>query len=359
MGRMRRFGKEHLHEGHVDFDRVLRFVGGRIEPGRRPSGRERARGDGVDGRVPERRAEGGARVDRHHVHPGPRVRGAEQHHQLRAQVLACANASASDLSRVDVARVRRHDGDRGLDAGRPSASLGKQRLDGPPRGVGIVRVEAAGDGGPAERPEAPSAARDRVKNSGRAMSCPLWGGAADSVLQCTPAGVASGSLDYDAGMTLDTVPLHIPEGANVIVGQSHFIKTVEDVYEAIATTAPQMKFGIAFNEASGPCLTRVDGNDEDMKAAAVRNATALAAGHVFVVVLRDGFPINVLNRIKDVPEVCGIFCATANPVLAVVAGSDQGRGVIGVIDGSSPKGVEGAEDTEKRRAFLRMIGYKR
>ena len=113
-------------------------------------------------------------------------------------------------------------------------------------------------------------------------------------------------------MTLDTVSLHIPDGANVIVGQSHFIKTVEDVYEAIATTVPQMKFGVAFNEASGPCLTRVDGNDEGLKAAATQNATALAAGHVFVVVLSGGFPISVLNRIKDVPEVCRIFCATAN-----------------------------------------------
>jgi adenosine/AMP kinase len=160
-------------------------------------------------------------------------------------------------------------------------------------------------------------------------------------------------------MTLDTVSLLIPEGANVVVGQSHFIKTVEDVYEAIATTVPQMKFGVAFNEASGPCLTRVDGNDDDMKAAASRNATAIGAGHVFVVVLTGGFPINVLNRIKDVPEVCRIFCATANPVQVVVAQTDAGRGVLGVVDGESPKGVEGPEDAEKRRAFLRMIGYKR
>ncbi len=160
-------------------------------------------------------------------------------------------------------------------------------------------------------------------------------------------------------MTLDTVALEIPEGANVIVGQTHFIKSVEDLYEAIATTVPQMKFGVAFNEASGPCLTRVDGNDELLKAAALRNASALGAGHVFVVVLRDGYPINVLNRIKDVPEVCGVFCATANPVEVVVASTEQGRGVLGVIDGSSPKGVEGAEDVEKRRQFLRMIGYKR
>ena len=120
-----------------------------------------------------------------------------------------------------------------------------------------------------------------------------------------------------------------------------------------------MKFGVAFNEASGPCLTRVDGNDEALRAAAARNAGAIGAGHVFVVLLRDGFPINVLNRIKAVPEVCRIFCATANPVQVVVADHAQGRGVLGVIDGFSPKGVESPEDAAKRRDFLRMIGYKR
>jgi uncharacterized protein len=120
-----------------------------------------------------------------------------------------------------------------------------------------------------------------------------------------------------------------------------------------------MKFGVAFNEASGPCLTRVDGNDEALQAMAARNATAVAAGHTFVVVMKEGYPINVLGRIKDVPEVCGIFCATANPVQAVIAESEQGRGILGVIDGACPKGVESAEDTDKRKAFLRMIGYKR
>jgi uncharacterized protein len=160
-------------------------------------------------------------------------------------------------------------------------------------------------------------------------------------------------------MELKLVPLEIPEGGNVIVGQTHFIKTVEDVYEAIVNTVPQMKFGVAFNEASGPCLTRVDGNDEALKQVAQKNASALAAGHVFVVVMREGYPINVLGRIKDVPEVCSIFCATANPVEVVVVESEQGRGVLGVIDGFPPKGVETAEDAEKRRGFLRMIGYKR
>src|SRR3954451_18277339 len=160
-------------------------------------------------------------------------------------------------------------------------------------------------------------------------------------------------------MDLQLVPLEIPEGGNLILGQSHFIKTVEDIYEAIVNTVPQMKFGVAFNEASGPCLTRADGNDDALKALAIRNATAVAAGHTFVVVMRDGYPINVLGRIKDVPEVCTIFCATANPVQVIVAESEQGRGILGVIDGSSPAGVEGAEDAEWRHSFLRKIGYKR
>jgi hypothetical protein len=160
-------------------------------------------------------------------------------------------------------------------------------------------------------------------------------------------------------MELKLIPLDVPEGGNLILGQSHFIKSVEDIYEAIVNTVPHMKFGVAFNEASGPCLTRVDGNDEALKALAARNASALAAGHVFVVVMREGYPINVLGRIKDVPEVCSIYCATANPVQAVVAEGEQGRGVLGVIDGSAPKGVETAEDAETRRGFLRTIGYKR
>lgn len=160
-------------------------------------------------------------------------------------------------------------------------------------------------------------------------------------------------------MELKTVPLEIPENGNLILGQTHFIKSVEDIYEAIVNTVPQMKFGIAFNEASGPCLTRADGNDDGLKEMAVRNASALAAGHIFVVVMRDGYPINVLGRIKDVPEVCNIYCATANPVQAIVAESELGRGILGVIDGFPPKGVESAGEMDQRRAFLRMIGYKR
>jgi len=160
-------------------------------------------------------------------------------------------------------------------------------------------------------------------------------------------------------MDLHLVPLEIPEGANIIVGQSHFIKTVEDIYEAIVNTVPQMKFGVAFNEASGPCLTRFDGNDEALTQTAIRNATAIAAGHTFVVVMTGGFPINVLGRIKDVPEVCGIFCATANAAQVIVAQCELGRGIVGVIDGEAPKGVEMAADKEARHGFLRMIGYKR
>jgi len=160
-------------------------------------------------------------------------------------------------------------------------------------------------------------------------------------------------------MDLKAIPLEIPQDGNIIVGHSHFIKTVEDVYEAIVNTVPQMKFGVAFNEASGPCLTRVDGNDEELKAMATRNAAAVAAGHLFVVTMRDGYPINVLNRIRDTPEVCRIFCATANPVQIIVAETEQGRAVLGVVDGFKPKGVESEADARWRHDFLRKIGYKK
>jgi adenosine/AMP kinase len=161
------------------------------------------------------------------------------------------------------------------------------------------------------------------------------------------------------GMELKTVRLEIPEDGNILVGQSHFIKTVEDIYEAIVNTVPQMKFGIAFNEASGDCLTRVDGNDAALKENATRNALAIAAGHTFVVSMREGYPINVLGRIRDIPEICTIFCATANPVEVIIAETEQGRGVLGVIDGSSPKGVETESGLEWRHSLLRKIGYKR
>jgi adenosine/AMP kinase len=160
-------------------------------------------------------------------------------------------------------------------------------------------------------------------------------------------------------MELKSVRLEVPEGGNIILGQTHFIKTVEDIYEAIVNTVPSMKFGVAFNEASGACLTRVEGNDDELKAMAARNAAAVAAGHTFVVAMKEGYPINVLGRIKDVPEVCSIFCATANPVEVIVAQTELGRGVLGVIDGFPPKGVEKDEDVRWRHDLLRKIGYKR
>lgn len=160
-------------------------------------------------------------------------------------------------------------------------------------------------------------------------------------------------------MELKAIRVEVPENGNVIIGHSHFIKTVEDLYEAIVNTAPQMKFGIAFNEASGPCLIRVDGNDEGLKTLATRNAQAIGAGHTFVIALREGYPINILPRVRDVPEVCGIHCATANPVEVVVMETEQGRAVLGVVDGSPPKGVESEEDAKKRHGLLRAIGYKR
>ncbi len=156
-----------------------------------------------------------------------------------------------------------------------------------------------------------------------------------------------------------TVPMEIPEEANIVIGQAHFIKTVEDIYEAVVTAAPLAKFGLAFNESSGACLVRAEGNDELLRETAVRNAQALAAGHVFVLLVQNAYPINLLNALRNVPEVCSIFCATANPVEVVVAKSGQGQGVLGVVDGSSPKGVEGEADITWRHDLLRKIGYKR
>jgi len=159
-------------------------------------------------------------------------------------------------------------------------------------------------------------------------------------------------------MELKSVKLEVPEGGNVIVGQTHFIKTVEDLYEVMVSAMPRSRFGIAFCEASGACLIRSEGNDEELKKVAVRNAQAIAAGHTFVMVLLDSYPINVLNAVKNCPEVCSIFCATANPVEIILAESTQGRGILGVIDGSSPKGVEDAAGVKWRKDLLRKIGYK-
>lgn len=160
-------------------------------------------------------------------------------------------------------------------------------------------------------------------------------------------------------LEIKSVRMEVPADANIIVGQSHFIKTVEDLYEAVATTVPQAKFGLAFNESSGACLTRAEGNDPMLRDAAVRNAQALACGHAFVLVIQNAYPINVLSAIRNVPEVCSIFCATANPVEVIVAESEQGRGALGVIDGSPPKGVESQTDIAWRHDLLRKIGYKR
>jgi adenosine/AMP kinase len=164
---------------------------------------------------------------------------------------------------------------------------------------------------------------------------------------------------WEVRMDLDLVSVALPEGTNVVIGQTHFIKTIEDLYEVVVTSVPQARFGVAFNEASGPCLVRVEGNADDLRRAAAEAALAIGAGHVFVLFLRDAFPINVLNQIKACAEVCRIFCATANPLQVVVAVSDQGRGVLGVIDGATPLGVEQPADREARQAFLRKIGYKR
>jgi adenosine/AMP kinase len=159
-------------------------------------------------------------------------------------------------------------------------------------------------------------------------------------------------------MDLHAVKIAKPEDVNVIVGQSHFIKSVEDLHEALVGTMPGIEFGLAFCEASGPALVRVSGTSDDLIRQAQENALALAAGHVFVILLGNAFPINVLNAIKAVPEVCTIFCATANPVEIVVAETGQGRGVIGVIDGDKPKGVESEAEIAERKQLLRRFGYK-
>jgi uncharacterized protein len=159
-------------------------------------------------------------------------------------------------------------------------------------------------------------------------------------------------------MELLSVRLEIPDGANLILGHSHFIKTAEDLYEIVVNTVPGAKFAIAFNEASGPCLTRVEANDEELRRAAVSNAQAIGAGHVFVLLIRQAYPINLLDRVRDCFEVCTIFCATANPLEVIVAQTEQGRGVLGVVDGSSPRGVESPEDANRRHEFVRKIGYK-
>ncbi|MBW1971740.1 MAG: adenosine-specific kinase [Deltaproteobacteria bacterium] len=160
-------------------------------------------------------------------------------------------------------------------------------------------------------------------------------------------------------MEMKIVDLEFPAGANIILGQTHFIKTVEDLYEIMITSSPQAKFGIAFCEASGHCLIRVEGNDEKLKESATQNALNIGAGHSFIIVMEGIFPINVLNEIKMCQEVCRIFCATANPVKVIIAETEQGRGILGVIDGEKPKGVEDESGVQWRKKLLRDFGYKK
>ncbi|MDP2836074.1 MAG: adenosine-specific kinase [Methanobacteriaceae archaeon] len=159
-------------------------------------------------------------------------------------------------------------------------------------------------------------------------------------------------------MEIKKVKIEVPEGYNIILGQSHFIKTVEDLYEAMVNTVPNARFGIAFSEASGDCLIRYSGNDSEIEIMAREKLFEIGAGHSFLIIMRDAFPLNVLGRIKDVPEVVNIFCATANPVEVLIAESDQGNGIIGVIDGFRPKRIENEVDISTRKKFLRDIGYK-
>ena len=159
-------------------------------------------------------------------------------------------------------------------------------------------------------------------------------------------------------MEFSSVRIEKPDDVNVIVGQAHFIKTVEDLHEVLAGSSPHLKFGLAFCESSGPRLVRRSGNEPDLVELAVRNALAIGAGHCFVVLLRQGFPVNVLNALKLVPEVCSLYCATANPVEVVVGQTDAGRGILGVVDGGAPLGVEGDAEVAERKELLRRFGYK-
>jgi hypothetical protein len=164
------------------------------------------------------------------------------------------------------------------------------------------------------------------------------------------------SLSAQPGLV--TVPIEKPEELNVILGQAHFVKTVEDLYEALAGSSPHLRFGIAFCESSGPRLVRRAGNDDELVELAVRNALAIGAGHSFIVFLREGYPVNVLNQVKQVPEVCRVYCATANAVEVVLTEVPQGRAILGVVDGGSPLGVETEDDVAARMRLLRQIGYK-
>jgi adenosine/AMP kinase len=162
----------------------------------------------------------------------------------------------------------------------------------------------------------------------------------------------------EESMDLKTYKLKIPEDTNVILGQTHFIKTAEDLYEALIGSVPGIKFGLAFCEASGPCLVRKEGNDEELKELAAQSAYEIGAGHSFIIYLKNAFPINVLSAVKDCPEVCSIFCATANPVEVILFETEQGKAILGVVDGFASKGIESEKDVKERKEFLRKIGYK-
>ena len=159
-------------------------------------------------------------------------------------------------------------------------------------------------------------------------------------------------------MNTTVIDVKVPEGCNAILGQSHFIKTVEDLYEALVNAVPNMKFGLAFCESSGSCLVRFEGNDPELKRLASKTALELSAGHSFIIFMRNAYPINVLDKVKSVPEVCNIYLATANPFQVILAETEQGRGVLGVVDGYASKGIESAQDVAERKAFLRKLGYK-
>lgn len=159
-------------------------------------------------------------------------------------------------------------------------------------------------------------------------------------------------------MDTKIVDVKVPEGCNAILGQSHFIKTVEDLHEAMVNAVPGAKFGLAFCESSGPCLVRFEGNDPELRELASKTAYKLSAGHAFIIFMRNAYPINVLDKVKSVPEVCNIYLATANPFQVILAETEQGRGILGVVDGFASKGIEGEKDIAERKAFLRKIGYK-
>ncbi len=199
----------------------------------------------------------------------------------------------------------------------------------------------------------PQPRRERWEPAAFGFGC----GKAEGAISALTDAARGDGTDH-AGVDLHLVPIEKPDDVNLVLGQAHFVKTVEDLHEALAGSSPHLRFGIAFCESSGPRLVRRSGNDEELVRLAVENALAVGAGHCFLVFLREGYPLNVLNQVKQVPEVCRVYCATANAVEVVVAQTEQGRGILGVIDGGAPLGVESEEDVAARKELLRKIGYK-